>query len=104
MCFSHGQESGPWGTKITALAPLAEQAGWQVESLDYRDLADPAARIGRLRSWCEYQTLPIVLAGSSMGAAVVAAAAFADFAPPVLSLAAYTFGSAATTAARLSFT
>ena len=75
MCFSHGQESGPWGTKINTLAPLAVQAGWQVESLDYRDLPDPAARIARLRSWCEQQTLPIVLVGSSMGAAVAAAVA-----------------------------
>ena len=75
VCFSHGQESGPWGTKITTLAPLAEQAGWQVESLDYRDLPDPAARIARLRDWCNQQTVPLVLVGSSMGAAVAAAVA-----------------------------
>jgi len=75
VCFSHGQESGPWGTKINALAPLAEQAGWRVESLDYRDLPDPAARIARLHAWCVQQTVPVVLAGSSMGAAVAAAVA-----------------------------
>jgi pimeloyl-ACP methyl ester carboxylesterase len=75
VCFSHGQESGPRGTKINTLAPLAEEAGWQVESLDYRDLPEPAERITRLRDWCNKQTVPIILVGSSMGAAVAAAVA-----------------------------
>lgn len=75
VCFSHGQESGPDGTKIRRLMPLAEQAGWCVESLDYRGIDDPAERIDKLFSWCTQQTVPVLLVGSSMGAAVSAAVA-----------------------------
>jgi hypothetical protein len=44
VCFSHGQESGPWGTKIRALADVAHA----VESLDYQGMADPQARARKL--------------------------------------------------------
>ena len=36
VVFSHGQDSGPWGTKITALAETARAEGYEVESVDYR--------------------------------------------------------------------
>ena len=75
MCFSHGKESGPWGTKITALADVARDAGWGVESLDYQGMDDPAQRVAKLDAWCEFQTDPYVLVGSSMGGHVAAAAA-----------------------------
>ena len=38
VVFSHGKESGPWGTKILALADIARASGWRVESVDYRGL------------------------------------------------------------------
>ena len=41
ICFSHGQESGPWGTKIRAMAEVARSSGWLVESLDYQGIDDP---------------------------------------------------------------
>ncbi len=75
VCFSHGLESGPRGTKINALMPLAEQSGWRTESLDYRGIKDPVERIRILSDWCEAQTEPLLLVGSSMGAAVTAAVA-----------------------------
>lgn len=75
VCFSHGKESGPWGTKIEALAATARDAGWQVESLDYQGMDDPAERVARLEVWCEQQMQPYVLAGSSMGGHVATAAA-----------------------------
>lgn len=75
VCFSHGQEGGPDGTKIRVLTPLAEQAGWRVESLDYRGIDDPAERIEKLFTWCMQQPTPVLLVGSSMGAAVSAAVA-----------------------------
>ena len=46
--FSHGKESGPWGTKIRRLAPIAEAAGYRVESIDYTDTMDPDRRAARL--------------------------------------------------------
>ena len=45
VCFSHGQESGPWGTKIQTLAETARAADWAVESLDYQGMADPLERV-----------------------------------------------------------
>jgi hypothetical protein len=36
VVFSHGQESGPWGTKISAMAEVAKSEGWSVDSVDYR--------------------------------------------------------------------
>jgi surfactin synthase thioesterase subunit len=74
ICFSHGKESGPWGSKINALAEIARACGWQVESLDYRGIDDPQARIDKLLRWCTEQTQPYALAGSSMGGAVAMAA------------------------------
>jgi pimeloyl-ACP methyl ester carboxylesterase len=81
VCFSHGKESGPWGTKIEVLAELARAAGWAVDSLDYRGMEDPQARVDLLSSWCAAATSPYALVGSSMGGHVAAAAAVR--APPL---------------------
>ncbi|TDJ45939.1 MAG: alpha/beta hydrolase [Gammaproteobacteria bacterium] len=75
VCFSHGKESGPWGTKIQALAEIARAKAWAVESLDYQGMDDPQERVDLLVDWCRQQAAPIVLAGSSMGGHVTAAAA-----------------------------
>lgn len=77
VCFAHGQESGPWGTKITALADIARAAGHAVESLDYRGIADPRERAARLIAWCQAQHELPILVGSSMGGYVALAAASA---------------------------
>lgn len=69
ICFSHGKESGPWGTKITRLAQRARELGWPVESLDYRGM-EVGAREARLAQWCALQATPPVLVGSSTGAHV----------------------------------
>jgi pimeloyl-ACP methyl ester carboxylesterase len=75
ICFSHGKESGPWGTKIRALADVAREEGWTADSLDYQGLDDPQARVSRLREYCRARPEAIVLAGSSMGGFVAAAVA-----------------------------
>jgi surfactin synthase thioesterase subunit len=75
LCFSHGKESGPWGTKIRALAEVARAAGWSVESLDYQGMDDPHARAARLAAYCRDYGRPLALAGSSMGGFVAAAVA-----------------------------
>ena len=77
VCFSHGQESGPWGTKIRALADVARDAGHAVESLDYQSMADPQDRARKLMAWCREQPAPAILVGSSMGGYVALAAASA---------------------------
>jgi predicted esterase len=74
VCFSHGKESGPWGTKIAAMADLARDRGLSVESLDYRGLSDPAERTEKLVAHCLALDRPLVLVGSSMGGHVAAAA------------------------------
>ena len=72
--LSHGLESGPDATKVTAMAAMAEQLGWRTLRPDYRDLdaahgleAAPQ-RLARLLEVAKSVDGPIVLAGSSFGA------------------------------------
>ena len=65
--FSHGKESGPWGTKIKRLAAMAEDMGCAVESVDYTDTMDPDLRVERLLAVLAEENDDFVLVGSSMG-------------------------------------
>ena len=73
--FSHGQESGPWGTKIKAMAATVEKLGCRAESVDYQGIADPTDRVNKLIAECADVEEPLVLVGSSMGGHVATAAA-----------------------------
>lgn len=75
VIFSHGKESGPWGGKITAMATTVRARGIAVESVDYRGLPDPAARVRKLVQTAAGMRGSLVLVGSSMGGHVSAAAA-----------------------------
>lgn len=75
VCFCHGRESGPWGTKIRRLARVAEQFGCRVISPDDRDTLDPDERVRRLETLAADIPGPLLLVGSSMGGYVAAAAA-----------------------------
>ena len=77
--LSHGFESGPDATKVTALADAAQRLGWTHERPDYTDLdamrevsglGDVAARRQRLLERAREAAArgPLVLAGSSLGA------------------------------------
>lgn len=77
--LSHGFESGPDATKVTALAEAAARLGFTHERPDYTDLdarrdvsplGDVAARLDRLRERVRAarERGPVVLAGSSLGA------------------------------------
>ena len=77
--LSHGFESGPDATKVTALAEVAERMGWTHERPDYtgfdarRDLSplgDVIARQAHLLSLATDAAKrgPLVRAGSSLGA------------------------------------
>ena len=77
--LSHGFESGPDATKVTALADVAERLGWSHERPVYTDLdakrdlgrhGDVAARVQRLLDLASAAAArgPVVLAGSSLGA------------------------------------
>lgn len=72
--FSHGQESGPWGSKISRLAPIAAGLGFAVESVDYRGIDDPDQRVEKLLASGAEDYDPLVLVGSSMGGYVAAVA------------------------------
>jgi pimeloyl-ACP methyl ester carboxylesterase len=67
VVFSHGQESGPWGTKIRAMAATARETGWAVTSIDYQGIADPLERVDKLLAYCAGLAEPPLLVGSSMG-------------------------------------
>jgi len=75
VVFSHGKESGPWGKKITAMAAMVQSMGLAVESVDYRGVDDPGARVAKLIAASAQIPRPLVLVGSSMGGHVSAAAA-----------------------------
>jgi alpha/beta superfamily hydrolase len=81
--LSHGFESGPDATKVTALAEVAERFGWTHERPDYSDLdakrdigplGDVPQRLVRLRALAQIAADrgPIVMAGSSLGAYISA--------------------------------
>ena len=65
--FSHGKESGPWGTKIKRLAEIAEEKGYAVESIDYTDTMDSDLRVERLLEVLAEEDDGFLLVGSSMG-------------------------------------
>ena len=79
VIFSHGKETGPWGTKIKHLASIAQAAGWQVLSVDYaaatgQSDAHAADRLAALLAHPLPARNRLALFGSSMGGWVSAAA------------------------------
>jgi alpha/beta superfamily hydrolase len=75
VVFSHGQDGEPWGTKIIAMAEVAKRHQLEVDSVDYRGMADPAARVSKLLEFCKSRVGPFILVGSSMGGHVAGAVA-----------------------------
>jgi pimeloyl-ACP methyl ester carboxylesterase len=75
VVFSHGQESGPWGRKISALAEVARSEGYESHSVDYRGIEEPRARVAKLVDFCKELSGDLVLVGSSMGGYVAVASA-----------------------------
>jgi len=75
VIFSHGQESGPWGTKIRAMAEQVKSLGCEADSIDYQGIADPTERVERCVRECADITDTLILVGSSMGGHVATAAA-----------------------------
>lgn len=73
VCFAHGKESGPWGTKIRFLARISEQRGYAVLSPDYSHTMDPPQRVQQLLD-LQPRARRLVLVGSSMGGYVSAQA------------------------------
>lgn len=65
--FAHGKESGPWGTKIQAMAQVAKELGFAVESPDYTFTFDPDERVAFLLKQKPQAGKKLVLVGSSMG-------------------------------------
>ena len=79
VIFSHGKETGPWGTKIKHLASIAQAAGWQVLSVDYAEVtgqsdAPAADRLAALLAHPLPAHSSFALVGSSMGGWISAAA------------------------------
>lgn len=77
VIFSHGKESGPWGSKIVHLANVAKKHQAQVISVDYSGMHDPNDRVNKLLSVPELNNnvaQQVVLVGSSMGSYVACVA------------------------------
>jgi pimeloyl-ACP methyl ester carboxylesterase len=73
IVFSHGQDGEPWGSKTIPMAEVARGLGYQAESIDYRGMADPHARVDKLLTYCLKENRQPVLVGSSMGGHVATA-------------------------------
>ena len=70
IIFSHGKESGPYGSKIKRLMDIAEECNIPSISVDYRECANADKRIALLKDTIIRSGVPstrIVLVGSSMG-------------------------------------
>lgn len=78
VVLSHGLESGPSSTKIQALTAVAESFdNVHVVVMDYRGMETPEQRLSHLMATLEalpYKPEQTILAGSSMGGWVSAAA------------------------------
>ncbi|MUM77861.1 alpha/beta fold hydrolase [Pseudodesulfovibrio sp. F-1] len=74
LIWCHGSLAAPWGRKSTALARTAGRLGLSMEAPDFRDLDGPDQRVERLADALAQETRPVILAGSSMGGYVAAAA------------------------------
>ena len=72
--FAHGKESGPWGTKISALAAIAKKRGCRVESPDYSFTMNADERAAHLLSLSPQTKGRLILVGSSMGGYISTAA------------------------------
>ncbi len=75
VIFSHGQESGPWGTKIRTMAERARALGCEADSIDYQGIEDPTKRVDKLIVEAGNIDDRLILVGSSMGGHVATAAA-----------------------------
>lgn len=68
IIFSHGQESTPFGTKIQTLSKIAQEMGFETDSIDYRTIPNPDDRVTHLESYLKNENPNnIILVGSSMG-------------------------------------
>ena len=72
--FNHGKDSEPWGSKILALAKIAEKYAYHIESLDYRQTLNPDERVEQLLAMDLSAYDEVVLIGSSMGGYVATVA------------------------------
>ena len=75
VIFSHGQESGPWGSKIKAMAATVQDLGCAADSIDYRGITDPTDRVQKLVAECRNIEDSLLLVGSSIGGHVATAGA-----------------------------
>ena len=75
VIFSHGKESGPWGTKIKRLSEVAKGIEFEVDSLDYRAYQNPDDRVYQLLNYLNDEKNEFILVGSSMGGYVSLVAA-----------------------------
>lgn len=79
VIFSHGKESGPWGSKIKALAQIAESQGYTVRSIDYTGISCADQRCTMLHDDLMASAEPYILVGSSMGGYVSLVASASEF-------------------------
>lgn len=74
LYWCHGSLGQPWGAKSKALSHIAEQAGLTMIAPDFRKTEAPDERVAMLAELLAESDKPAIIAGSSMGGYVAAAA------------------------------
>jgi predicted alpha/beta hydrolase family esterase len=75
LIWCHGYLGQPWGDKSKQLAKIAENAGLNMDAIDFQDLENPDERVERLVTKLSEKAMPTILCGSSMGGYVAATTA-----------------------------
>ncbi len=75
LFWCHGSLAKPWGAKSEALAATAAEAGLTMQAPDFSGTENPDERVSMLLALLDQADGPAVIAGSSMGGYVAAAAA-----------------------------
>lgn len=74
VLFAHGQESGPWGSKIKHLSVIAQELECRVISIDYQGITNPEQRVEKCLATDLGEYSKLIMVGSSMGGYVSAVA------------------------------
>jgi hypothetical protein len=56
LIFSHGKESGPWGSKIRRLASTANEFGLSLDSINYSGITSPDEPVTKFCSYLASET------------------------------------------------
>lgn len=67
LCWAHGKDSSPWGSKSLALRDTARSMGFEMDAFDFQGEMNPDVRVEMFVAHLKGIDAPVALVGSSMG-------------------------------------